>query len=294
MVLDKMKIIFIVNPVSGIGKQRIIETAVEKCIDKSVFDFDIAYTDAAGHATVIAKEAVNNHYDVVVAVGGDGSVNEVADGIIGSDTALALIPAGSGNGLARHLNIPFDINEALLVINRLKFDRIDTATINDRLFVSIAGVGFDALVAKKFAKCRHRGFWSYFKVSILEYPRYKPKKYELIIDGNKITRRALLVSFANSNQFGYNTSIAPGAVINDGLLDICILKKVPVVKAPYFAHLLFNKSLDKTKYLEIIQGKEVQVIRKKNSKINIDGNPMRLSKELLIKINPLSLKVIIP
>ncbi len=292
--MEKKKIKFIINPISGIGKQKIVESALGKSLDKSVFDYDISYTNAPEHATEICIEAVAQNYDAVVAVGGDGSINEIAKGIMGSDIVLGVIPTGSGNGLARHLHIPFNINDAIAVINNYKTQKIDTATINDRLFVSIAGVGFDALVANKFAKCKRRGFWSYFKVTFKEYPRYKPKKYVITLDGIIIKRRALLISFANSNQFGYNTSIAPEAQINDGLLDICILKKVPVIKAPFYAHLLFNKRLDKTKYLEVIKAKEINILRKKNNKIHIDGDSLKLTTELNIRINPLSLNVIIP
>jgi len=292
--LEKKKIIFIINPISGVGKQRLVETAIDKTLDKSIFDYDISYTSAPKHATELSIDAVSKNYDIVVAVGGDGSINEVAKGIIGSNCTLGIIPIGSGNGLARHFNIPFDISHAIEVINKCNTINIDTATINEQLFLSIAGVGFDALVANKFAKGKRRGFWSYFKITVREYPKYKPKKYSLTIDGKKMNRRALLVSFANSNQFGYNTSIAPMAIINDGFLDVCILKKVPIVKAPFIAHLLFSKRIDKTPYMEIIKAKEVKVIRKKNSKIHIDGDSLKLTKELNIKINPLSVKVIVP
>jgi len=292
--MEKKKIIFIINPISGVGKQRLVETAIDKTLDKSIFDYDISYSNAPKHATELSKDAVDKNYDIVVAVGGDGSINEVAKGIIGSNCILGIIPVGSGNGLARHFNLPFDISQAIEVINQCNTIKIDTATINDQLFLSIAGVGFDALVANKFAKGKRRGFWSYFKITVREYPKYKPKKYSLTIDGKKMNRRALLVSFANSNQFGYNTSIAPMAIINDGFLDVCILRKVPIVKAPFIAHLLFSKRIDKTPYMEIIKAKEVKVIRKKNSKIHIDGDSLKLNKELNIKINPLSIKVIVP
>ena len=232
--MEKKKIIFIINPISGVGKQRLVETAIDKTLDKSIFDYDISYTSAPKHATELSKDAACKNYDIVVAVGGDGSINEVAKGIIGSNCTLGIIPIGSGNGLARHFNIPFDISQAIEVINKCNTIKIDTATINEQLFLSIAGVGFDALVANKFAKGKRRGFWSYFKITVREYPKYKPKKYSLTIDGKKMIRRALLVSFANSNQFGYNTSIAPMAIINDGFLDVCILKKVPIVKAPFY------------------------------------------------------------
>lgn len=292
--MEKKKIKIIINPISGVGKYKIVEAALEKKLDKTFFDYDISYTNAPKHATEISKEAVSKQYDLVVAVGGDGSINEVARGLVGSNTALGIIPTGSGNGLARHLNIPFNIEEAISLLNNYKIEKIDTATINDQLFISIAGVGFDALVANKFAKYKRRGFWSYFKITLREYPKYKPKKYSIMLDGKMMVRRALLISFANSNQFGYNYSIAPGAIINDGFIDVCILKKVPFIKAPYFAHLLFRSRLDKTKYLEIIKAKEIKINRKRNSKIHIDGDPIKLTQELIIKIAPLSIQVIVP
>lgn len=292
--MEKKKILFIINPISGVGKQALVEKAIDKSIDKTIFDYKISYTKAAKHAIELSKEAAYQNYDIVVAVGGDGSINEVARGIIGSNCTLGIIPIGSGNGLARHFNLPFDINQSIEVINKGNTIEIDTATVNDELFLSITGIGFDALVANKFAKARKRGFWSYFKITLKEYPRYKPKKYSLLIDGKQIKRKALLVSFANSNQFGYNTSIAPMAKINDGFLDVCILKKVPIIKAPYIAHLLFNKQIDKTPYIEIFKAKEIKLLRKKNKRIHIDGDSIKLTKELNIKIKPLSLKVIVP
>jgi len=196
--------------------------------------------------------------------------------------------------LARHLNIPVNAYEAIDIINTFKYEKIDTATINGHFFLSIAGVGFDAHIANKFAKSRRRGFMTYFKLALLEYPKYKPKKYIIFINNESFIRRALLISFANSNQFGYNTAIAPQALINDGLLDICILKKVPVYKAPFLLHMLFKKKLDQSKYLEVFKANEAVVKWKKNNKINIDGDFMKLEPELHVKIIPLSLKVIVP
>ena len=287
-------ILFIVNPVSGIGKQKGVEKLIESRLDKTRFIASIAYTNAPGHATEISHTAAADGVDIVVAVGGDGTVNETAAGLVGTDTALAIVPAGSGNGLARHLKIPMNLKRAIDIINIGKVLKIDTATINDQLFVNVAGVGFDASVAKKFAVAGKRGFSTYLRITTNSYKNYEPKQYTLVIDGKIIKRRALLISFANSSQFGNNTSIDPTASINDGYIDVCIVGKMPYWKALFLAPLLFLKKFDQTRYIEIIRAREVILKRRKGKSIHLDGDPKVMGKELTMKINPLSLNVIAP
>ena len=288
------KIIFIVNPISGIGKQKGIEMLISKHLDASVFDYSILYTEKPGHAAELSRDAVNRGIDAVIAVGGDGTVNETAQGLIGSKTALGIIPTGSGNGLSRHLKIPMDPAKAISILNNYKISSIDTATLNDNLFVSVAGVGFDARVAKEFAKSGKRGFRKYFNIATSAYTHYKPRKYTMVIDGEEITRKALMISFANSSQFGNNTSIDPSAKIDDGFIDVCIVSKVPYWKTLFLAPLLFMKRFDRTSYVEIIQAKEVELVRKKGKSGHVDGDPFVAGKNVHLKIQPLSLKVIIP
>ncbi|MEI7489821.1 MAG: diacylglycerol kinase family protein [Bacteroidota bacterium] len=288
------KIIFIVNPISGIGKQKGIEKLISKHLDASVFDYSILYTEKPGHAAELSRDAVNRGIDAVIAVGGDGTVNETAQGLIGSKTALGIIPTGSGNGLSRHLKIPMDPAKAIRILNNYKISSIDTATLNDNLFVSVAGVGFDARVAKEFAKSGKRGFRKYFNIATSAYTHYKPRKYTMVIDGEEITRKALMISFANSSQFGNNTSIDPSAKIDDGFIDVCIVSKVPYWKTLFLAPLLFMKRFDRTSYVEIIQAKEVELVRKKGKSGHVDGDPFVAGKNVHLKIQPLSLKVIIP
>lgn len=292
--MEKQKIIFIINPISGVVKKHCLEAQIDKYLDKTKYNYLIYRTEYAKHAIELSKKAIEEQADIIVAVGGDGSVNEIVNGINGFDIKLGIIPLGSGNGLARYLKIPLQIKEAIAVINKGEIQPIDTISINDTEFVSIAGIGFDALVAKKFAKYQKRGFWSYFKIATKEYQTYQPKKYKLTINGEEIVRRALMIVFANSNQFGYNTAIAPDAKINDGLMDVCIVKKIPMYQTPFFIQLMFLKQLEKTNYIEIIKTNELWVERKKNRIINIDGEPIKLTKDLHIKINHLALKVIVP
>jgi len=291
--LKKRKLYFVINPISGTHRKDNLREKIEQYIDKEYFDYDFFYTEYPLHAREICENAVRNKVDIVVAVGGDGTINEVVNGIHGSEILLGILPFGSGNGLARHLKIPFNLRDAIELINKGHFQKIDTISVNDRIFVNVAGIGFDAMVAKKFSKSSKRGFLSYFKIVSKEYNYYRPKKYLLIIDGQQIVTKALMIVFANSDQFGYNTSIAPDAKIDDGLMDICIVKKVPALQVPFLLQLVFLKQFDKTKYIDIIRTNEVIVKRKRNKVVNIDGEPVKLEKELKLKVNNKSLNVIV-
>ena len=291
----KQRILFIVNPISGSRRKRNLPQLINDKIDKSKFEITIAQTEYARHAIEISLRGVKEKYDVIVAVGGDGTVNEVASQMIYSKSTLGIIPGGSGNGLARHLNIPLFPTRAIELLNKGTVSKIDTATINDIPFVSIAGVGFDAKVAKKFSKSPRRGFLTYFRIATNEFLAYKPKKYTLQFDdGLFIKRRAFFIAFANSNQFGYNAQIAPNARLNDGKIDICIAQKPNVFQTPVVANLLLLKLIDKSPLMDVISTSGVIINRKKNKVVNIDGEPVKLDKKLVIKVVPSSLKVIIP
>ncbi len=289
----RKKILFIVNPFSGVGRHKSIEKHIEKVLDHNLFDYLVKYTEAPHHATELTINAIENKFEIVVAVGGDGTVNEVAQAIVNTNVILGIVPSGSGNGLARHLNISVFPEKAIQIINKLNVKKIDTALANEQFFVNLAGVGFDALVAKKFAGQQRRGFFKYFKIAVQEYLRYEPTKFTMIVDGQKIKRKALFISFANSDQFGYNTSIAPQAKIDDGFIDISIVKKIPLWKTLFTATLLYSKQINRSKYIEVLRAKEVEIIRKKKT-IHLDGEPIKLSKNLVVKVNPSSLSVLVP
>lgn len=288
------RILFIVNPNSAKRNRNRISTAIKNSIDQKLNKITISYTKSAKHAITLSKNAVADSVDVIVAVGGDGTVNEVASQIINSPSVLGIVPLGSGNGLARHLGIPLNIEKAISLISKNNTSPIDTATINGKSFVSIAGVGFDAFVAERFAAGTRRGFLGYFQIIANEYLHYKPQKYGLIFDDGKvISEKALFIALANSNQFGYNTTIAPNAKIKDGLLDVCIVKKPEIYRLPLIANLLLLKRVDISPLVKIIKTKSLTINRAENDVVNIDGEPLILEKDLEIKINPLSLKIII-
>ncbi|HOX77455.1 MAG TPA: diacylglycerol kinase family lipid kinase [Bacteroidales bacterium] len=291
--MEKRRICFIHNPVSGPRKLARFEDQVRQNLDLDKYDFTIRETGSPKDAMRLASAAVKDKYDIVVAVGGDGTINEVIQGIDQSDVILGIIPGGSGNGLARHLELPLEPEKAIQLINKLNTRTIDLATINGYPFASIAGLGFDARVANKYRKVKKRGFFGYFRVIAMEFFRYRAREFTLIFNDMVIKRRALLLSIANSNQFGYNTVIAPAARADDGLLDVVIVKKFPVGELPRIIGLLFTGKIDQSAYIESFKTKEIFIIRKRGKRVNIDGEAVKMGKEIFVRILPGKIKVIV-
>ncbi len=290
----KRNILILINPVSGISNKDRIRQIIKENLDDSDLDYEIKFTGYPGHGTELAQEAVKKGLNAVVVAGGDGSVNEVAKGLVNTNVALGIIPAGSGNGLAHFLHLPFNLDKAINTIRAFRVKKIDAFTINDKFGCNLAGAGFDAKVAVAFSKVKRRGFWTYFKIVLHEYFNYKPRHYVLEFDGNIIERKALMVCFANSNQFGNNAVIAPEAIADDGLIDICIISKVPLVKAPLMGSMVFFRRINKTHYAEYFKTREVIMHKSENAPMHIDGDPVDIDNKIHVKVNPLSLNVIVP
>lgn len=294
MIHHKRKICFIINPISGIGRQRVIEKLVADFLDTSVFEPSLVYTEGPKHATTLAKKAAGEGFEIVVAVGGDGSVNEIAKGLIGTNTAMAILPAGSGNGLARHLGIPMDLKKAMHLLQKGSKQQIDSIQFNQEYFVNVAGVGFDAHIGWEFSKFGKRGFSSYLKVILKELSALKKQRYKLQIDGGpKLEKEAYLISFANGSQWGNNASIAPLADVKDGMLDIVLVKKFSWLLSLSFSLKLFTKKIHTSPAVETIKAKQVIIKQEKNI-AHIDGEPIECGQSITIKVNPLSLNVIVP
>lgn len=291
----KKKIIFIVNPISGHHNKNHFPNLVETNIDKNKYDYKIVFTEYANHATELTMKAIEDGYEYVAAVGGDGTINEVAKCLIGKEQILVIVPFGSGNGLANHLGLPFRIDKHIKeVINKGVVYKIDTATMNGIPFISIAGIGFDALIADYFAKDENRGFLTYAKLITEKYPNYRQKEYTLILDDKKtIECKPFFVTFANSNQFGYNAEISPKASIQDGLIDVCIFKKPNILEVPIVATYFLAKQIDKSNFIDIHKAKKIEVIRKDDEVANIDGEPIEMSKDIIVEIKPLSLNILL-
>jgi diacylglycerol kinase (ATP) len=288
------RIVFIVNPKSGVFSKESIHEAIKSSIDTQSYTFDIEFTERPGHAIEISRHHAGSGADIIVAVGGDGSVNEVARSLVGTDVALGIIPGGSGNGLAHFLKIPLNQKKAIELINTGRVVKIDTGSINGHFFVSIAGIGYDGLVARRFSKEKFRGFVAYLKAVAETYPGYKPKKYTLFLNGETIRTRALFIAFANSDQFGFQTAIAPDAIIDDGLLDVIVMQKPPLIDIPLLAGLLYWRKVDKSKFIQVYKAAGLIVETRKNRWVNIDGEPRKLGKKLEVNVHPRSLNVIIP
>ena len=289
MITTKKYIHFVINPKSGVKKKQSIVELLEKHLSRD-FEYKITYTQQVGHASEITEEAIKNDAKGVVAVGGDGTVNEVGKALIGTDVALGVLPYGSGNGFARHLKIPIQTKAAIQTINQFRVRTIDTATINGDPFLATAGLGFDAHVGWKFANFGKRGFLSYIQVTTNEFFSFKPKRYELVIDGEAFETTAFLINFANAGQYGNNAWIAPSASMSDGKLNVCILEKFPPHQVPEIIFQLFSKKIENSKYYKVIQAKEIQV--KQADKFHIDGEPKENKNDIVVKVVPNSLTVI--
>lgn len=287
------KIVYIVNPRSGIGTKDGLESEVETYTDKENYDYDIYYTQYKGHAREMALK-YRDKVDIVVAVGGDGTINEIGSGLVGSSTALGIIPAGSGNGLARDLDIPLRVSHAIEVINDMTIRDIDVMQIGEHYSFNVSGVGFDAVISHKFAKKRRRGPLQYMNLITNEYPKYKPNEYILNIDGHLFKRRAFLVSFANSSQWGNNIRIAPNAQIDDGYIDVCIVSEFPNFAIPSLLFSLMTQNIEHNKYDEIIRAKHIEILNEGPLFGHVDGEPVEIEPHTKICIIPLGLKVIVP
>lgn len=292
----KKKIVFIVNPKAGITPKSkvVIELLAGNIIPSSRFIPEVIFTERAGHATEIAKDAVERGVDIVVASGGDGTVNEVACAMVNTGIPMGILPAGSGNGLARCLGISMSYALALRTIIRGKTKMMDVATVNDILYTSIAGIGFDAHVAKKFSETYIRGMISYMQITLNEFSSYKPLTYKLTIDGISMEKHALMIIFANSDQFGFNTRIAPDAKVDDGFLDICVIKKMPATQIMNIGYHMMMGTPAKSGYAEYFRGKEITIENVTDPLMNIDGEAKTVKSPVSISIKPLALSVIVP
>ena len=284
-----MKFLFIINPNAGTTKKKKVITHIHAALP--INDFDIIYWNAPKQDIVLDIKNNINNVDIVVAVGGDGTVNVVAQALINTDTVLGIIPSGSGNGLARYLGIPLEIKKAIASLYAGNTITIDTCLVNDKRFLSTCGVGFDAQVSSLFSHSSKRGFWSYACIAFNLYWKYKLEEYKLIIDKKSMYKKAFLITFANSSQFGNNAIIAPKADIQDGIMDIIIVKSFPFYHMIPIGIKLFNNTIHHSKYVETLQVKSVRLIKSKAGVVQYDGEPTHIGKILDVKIVPKSLKV---
>ncbi|NOX88920.1 MAG: diacylglycerol kinase family lipid kinase [Calditrichaeota bacterium] len=291
------RILFVLNPISGLKRNRkSIEDIIRKQFEKqSTIDYSVKYTGYPGHAVKIAEEAVKQNYDAVIAVGGDGTMNEVASGLVNSNTALGLIPRGSGNGYARSLRIPLNIFKAIETVKYGKIRKVDVGKIDQSYFFGVTGVGFDAFIGAQFQSFGMRGPLPYFYIGVREYFRYYYEAFTLKFNGRELTFRPLLITVANTPQYGMSALIAPGAKVDDGVLEICIIDRISTLKAVTQLHHLFNGTIDKVSAYKRFSASELIIEREHDKGLfHTDGEPKMGPKELKISVLPRALKVIVP
>ena len=285
-------IAFIVNPISGTKTKNRLAKLIRELLDPQQFAPTVVVTEYAGHATQLAQQFAMQDYYAVIAVGGDGTVNEVASGLIGTNTALGIIPNGSGNGFARHLDISTRMNRAIEMLNSSEVINVDYGLVNDRPFFSTCGVGFDAVVAQDFSNSE-RGIKGYIQSILKDFFQYKPETYHIKGEGIDQTTTAFLINFANAGQWGYDAYIAPKASVQDGWLDVAIASEFPLVVAPGLALCLFTKTIDETLRLNTLRTKEITLTRQSEGVAHIDGTPVIMPAELHVKIVEDGLKVLV-
>lgn len=289
----KTKILFIMNPKSGVGSKESIPELIDKNIDKELFDYQIANTEYAGHATELAKQAVEDKVGIVVAVGGDGTVNEVGKALINTDTAIGIIPTGSGNGLARHLAIPMNVKKSLQILNQACIHKLDYGIINGIPFFCTCGMGFDAFISMKFAEAGKRGVVTYVQKVLEEGLKYEPQTYDIEDNEGVHHYKAFLISVANASQYGNNAYIAPQASMSDGLFNIIIMEPFDIIDAPQVAIEMFNKTLDKNSKIKTFKAKRIHIHRKEEGVIHYDGDPIMAGKDVEIKLVSKGIKVVV-
>ncbi|MDR1181724.1 MAG: diacylglycerol kinase family lipid kinase [Bacteroidales bacterium] len=296
--MSKKKIIFIINPRAGIGHYKKVSRLLTKRLDLSRYDYELVLTRYRGHGQELAIQAVVDGVDIVVAVGGDGTINEIARALVGKNVTLGFIPTGSGNGLAHHLQIPVCISKAIQVINESHSLEIDTIQINNQICISIAGLGFDGLVAEMFDRSSRRGFFPYLHYVLKSYTSYKPQTYIIEEKGEKTeNHNTMLVSIANSSQWGFNVKVSPKASMADGCADICLVKKPGIFRLPFSTTALLTGNLHRDKKsIHIYRLSECTIYTKDNTvqPCHIDGDPIKRQSKITINVLPKSLRIITP
>jgi len=270
------------NPISGAVKKSGIPQLIDQYLDKDKFEYNIRYTEYAGHAKEIARTAADEGIDVVVAVGGDGTINEVGCSLVHTQTAMSIIPCGSGNGLARHLSIPINIKQSIEILNDYQVHDLDYCTINEHPFFCTCGMGFDAFISQKFAMSNRRGPLKYIEEVLLEGLRYQPEVYNIEDEDGLHRYQAYLVTCANASQYGNNAYIAPQASMSDGLLDIIIMEPFSIMDAAQVSFDLMNKTLSNSSKVKTFKAKQVTIHRRKEGPVHFDGDPMIMGKEIVV------------
>lgn len=289
----KQRIVFIVNPISGTTRKSGAMEAIAQQADRERYLVEVCRTERPGHATLLARQAAERGADTVVAVGGDGTVNEVARALVHTDTALGIVPCGSGNGLARHLELPLTPRGAVGIINEGVVHQLDYCRINGIPFFCTCGVGFDALVSMKFAEDGRRGLLTYVKSTVEAGLAYKPETYVLENSTGTLREKAFLIACANASQYGNNAYIAPDASMKDGLMDVVLIRPFPPAMGPQVALQMFGGTLENNRHVFTFRDSRLRIVRPREGVVHVDGDPVTMGRELEIELMPGALRVVV-
>ena len=284
------KIRFIVNPVSGGKDKKQLVRKVLDLLDSQKFTPEVVWTDHAGHGTELARLA---DADIVVAVGGDGTVSEVGQGLAGTGKALGIIPCGSGDGLGRHLCLPLDPQKSLEIINNAQIESFDYGIINGMPFFCTCGMGFDAFISLKFAEAGKRGPITYVENVLKEGLKYKPETYVVEDESGTHRHKAFLIACANAAQYGNNAYIAPGASMKDGMMDVIIMEPFDVLDAPTIAYDMFSKTLNQNSKIKTFKAQRIHIHRNAPGAIHYDGDPIMTNADVDVELIPQGIRIVV-
>ena len=292
------RISVIINPISGSFGQKNTKHSLIKSLrhyaQRKLLELTIYRTHKAKQATELAAKAIQNGNDLVICCGGDGSINETALALLGTQIPLAIIPAGSGNGLARHIGIPLSARPALNIALHGVPQPMDCGIINGHHFFTTAGIGLDAEVGWLFNNLNTRGMLNYVRATMQLYFKYPPRRYSINVDGQDMEVDALMITFANASQFGNNAIISPNANISDGFLDLVIVHPFPKTKTFNLITMLFNKTIDRSPFVTTIRFKQLHIETTQPTHGHIDGEPIRLPNAFDVSVIPSCLLVQTP
>jgi diacylglycerol kinase (ATP) len=292
--MTENKVFFIINKHAGTGFQSGVEGRIIKTCAALNLECVVEYTRRQGHATQLALQAVDEGFTRVFAMGGDGTVNEVAKSLVHTQTALGILPKGSGNGLARHLHIPLGVKKAIRLLEHYQVIEMDTLLINQKLSVNVSGIGFDAHVASLFGENGKRGLFNYIRLVLREFSRFKEFEADVIINGKSTTQKSFVIALANSSQFGNNARVAPFASVCDGEMNVCFIRKAPLTKAAGLILKMYSGKIHESPYVDTGKTKAFTAECKLPVPFHIDGEAWPPTREFSVEIQPASLKMIVP
>ncbi len=286
---NKKKALIILNPTSGIPP---VNFLVSKELDLRKHEISYSKSLSVADTESLIKENLNN-YDVFIAAGGDGTVHTVASKLVGSDKILGVLPLGSGNGFAKEFGFRLNVRSLISNVKRCDTVDIDVIEVNDKLCLNVAGIGLDSFVAHSFSTLKLRGFLPYVALTFKTFLQLRPFHVTIKSEGETIVDEKLFVlTIANTRQFGNNAFIAPLALPNDGKIDIVLIKPFPKILGSLFIVRLFTKRINKSKYVRHIQTDKEIVIETDETRFHIDGEPLKISGKVVVRIKKETLKVL--